>query len=102
MQDLLEERKKVDPKILAKVECSNHLAANVQGRKSDMYDVQGIAATVCRHEQVRKLCRIQSLLFFLQPKHSIPRAVGWLLLMMHSPKARFEGLGFLAALFHPG
>ena len=52
MQDLLEERKKVDPKILEKVECNNHLAANVQGRKSDMYDVQGIAATVCRHEQV--------------------------------------------------
>ena len=52
MRGLLVQREKADAKLLEKVECNNHLAANVQGRKSDMYDVQGIAATICRHEQV--------------------------------------------------
>ena len=56
MNALLVQREKADPQLLAKVECNNHLAANVQGRKSDMYEVQGIAATVCRHEQVRVCC----------------------------------------------
>ena len=52
VKKLLVEREKADPMLLQKVECNQHNAANLHGRKSEMYQVQGIAAQMCRHEQV--------------------------------------------------